>query len=484
MKILNHTLKPTTMTTTPSSRTLKFDDGSVQFRQRLVVSILSSRPLLLRNIRSEDIDSPGLQEHEASFLRLLDRMTNGSRIEINATGTQLRFKPGILLGGDIEHDCPVAATTQGSSDSSRGVGWYLEGILPLAPFGKAPLQLTLHGITNGYTTNGLDPSPDYLQSSFIPLFIKLGIGGSASGGSSSNDSIPPLIKVHKRGAAPLGGGTVSFYCPIIYNKELTPLDLLTFGKVKRIRGVAVSCRIPPSSAARVAHSTKGVLHRLLPDVWIHTDVHNNSSGGGSFGAGRKRKVGGGDSNETIGSSSSSSSGGGGCGPSPGLGIVLTATTTSGVCLSAECSMEHHHQQGSNTNNNNNNNTTSTSSMVVDRRKMELPEELGQRSAIAILNEIQAGGCVDTYAQSFILLMMCLTPEDVSRVRLGELSPYTIISLRLYKLAFGVEFKLRIDDTNNDDDDDNDSYRNIDNNSKTVICSCLGIGYRNMARAST
>lgn len=468
------------MTTTPS-RTLKFDDGSIQFRQRLIVSILSSRPLLLRNIRSEDIDSPGLQEHEASFLRLLDRMTNGSRIEINATGTQLRFKPGILLGGNIEHDCPVNTTSSGDTTSegsncSRGVGWYLEGILPLAPFGKAPLQLTLHGITNGYTTN-LDPSPDYLQSSFIPLFIKLGVGGSASSSSndnSSKDSIPPLIKVLKRGAAPLGGGTVTFYCPIIYNKELTPLDLLSFGKVKRIRGVAVSCRIPPSSAARVAHSTKGVLHRLLPDVWIHTDVHNNS---GSSGGGRKRKTVGA-SNETIGNS-----GGGGCGPSPGLGIVLTATTTSGVCLSAECSMEHH-QQGSNSNNSNNN--TASTSMVVDRHKMELPEELGQRSAIAILNEIQAGGCVDTYVQSFILLMMCLTPEDVSRVRLGELSPYTIVSLRLYKLAFGVEFKLRIDDTNDDnnDEDDNDSDRNVDNNSKTVICSCLGIGYRNMARAST
>lgn len=467
------------MTTTPS-RTLKFDDGSIQFRQRLIVSILSSRPLLLRNIRSEDIDSPGLQEHEASFLRLLDRMTNGTRIEINATGTQLRFKPGILLGGNIEHDCPVNTTSSGDTTSggncSRGVGWYLEGILPLAPFGKAPLQLTLHGITNGYTTN-LDPSPDYLQSSFIPLFIKLGVGGSASSSSndnSSKDSIPPLIKVLKRGAAPLGEGTVTFYCPIIYNKELTPLDLLSFGKVKRIRGVAVSCRIPPSSAARVAHSTKGVLHRLLPDVWIHTDVHNNS---GSSGGGRKRKTVG-DSNETIGNS-----GGGGCGPSPGLGIVLTATTTSGVCLSAECSMEHH-QQGSNSNNSNNN--TASTSMVVDRHKMELPEELGQRSAIAILNEIQAGGCVDTYAQSFILLMMCLTPEDVSRVRLGELSPYTIVSLRLCKLAFGVEFKLRIDDTNDDtnDEDDNDSDRNVDNNSKTVICSCLGIGYRNMARAST
>jgi len=102
-------------------------------------------------------------------------------------------------------------------------------------------------------------------------------------------------------------------------KELTPLELIDFGKVKRVRGTAVSCRIPPSSAARVAHSAKGVMHRLLPDVWIHTDVHSSS------GKRRKFKEGGDTS---------------GCGPSPGLSVLLTATTTEGICLASECSMNH------------------------------------------------------------------------------------------------------------------------------------------------
>ncbi|EJK62435.1 hypothetical protein THAOC_16954 [Thalassiosira oceanica] len=95
------------------SRTLRYDDGATQFRLRLAASVLSSRPLLIRNIRFDDIDAPGLREHEASFLRLLDRMTNGTRIEINATGTQLRFKPGVLLGGTVEHDCPAGEGARG-----------------------------------------------------------------------------------------------------------------------------------------------------------------------------------------------------------------------------------------------------------------------------------------------------------------------------------------------------------------------------------
>ena len=449
----------TTTTITNPSRTLKYSDGATQFRLRLVLSLLSSRPLLIRNIRSDDLDAPGLREHEASFLRLLDRLTNGTKIEINATGTQLRFKPGVLLGGEVEHTCPTNSSTSLSLSCGRSVGWYLEGIAPLAAFGKEPLSLTLHGITDG--TSDIDPSPDYLMASFIPFMIKLGIGGDGDDGIH-----PPSIKVTRRGAAPLGGGTVHFYCPIV--KELKPLELLNFGKVKRVRGNAISCRIPPSSSARVAHSAKGVLHRLLPDVWIHTDVHSGS---------RKK----------------ANDDGGGCGQSPGLSVLLTATTTEGTCLTAECSMNHN-LRGSSGGDDSNNHYNEP----IERKQIELPEDLGKRSSALLLHEIHAGGCVDTCCQSFALLMMCLTPEDVSRIRLGPLSQYTIASLRLYKEALGVEFKLRVDDNaeqkdddeEEDDDDDDDeeeenSFRRKRKfDQRTVICSCLGIGYRNMARAST
>mmetsp|Transcript_609 Transcript_609/g.959 ORF Transcript_609/g.959 Transcript_609/m.959 type:complete len:446 (+) Transcript_609:119-1456(+) len=438
-----------------ASRTLKYADGATQFRLRLVTSLLSSRPLLLRNIRSDDLDAPGLREHEASFLRLLDRMTNGTRIEINATGTQLRFKPGVLLGGDIEHDCPVG------SNGGRSVGWFLEGVFPLAAFGKEPLRLTLTGITDG--TSDVDPSPDYLSSSFVPLMIKLGIG-------DDGDHPPPSLTVRKRGAAPAGGGVVEFSCPIV--KELRPLDHVDFGKVKRIRGTAVSCRIPPSSAARVAHSAKGVMHRLLPDVWIHTDVHS--------GSGRKRKGGG------VGVGDDSA---GGCGPSPGLGVMLTATTTEGVCLSSECSMNHNVKGSNNEGGDSFYDADDREEEPLQRKQMELPEDLGRRSAALLLHEIHAGGCVDAGCQSFALLMMCLTPEDVSRIRLGPLSPYAVVGLRLYKEAFGVEFKLRVvqEGRSGSEEDGEDAFGDDGRRSrgqKTVVCSCLGIGYRNMARAST
>merc|ERR1712165_217097 len=97
----------------------------------------------------------------------------------------------------------------------------------------------------------------------------------------------------------------------------------------------------------------------------------------------------------------------------------------------------------------------------------LPEDLGVRAAAMLLDEVRKGGCIDTGAQSVALLLMCLGPEDVSRIRVGTLSQYSIVSLRLFKQAFNVEFKVK-----------------ADQESRTVILSCLGSGYRNMARAST
>jgi RNA 3'-terminal phosphate cyclase-like protein len=368
---------------------LRFDDGAVQFRQRIVVSILSCRPIVIRNINAEDLEAPGLRQYEVSFLRLVDRLTNGSRIEINNTGTQLRFNPGVLMGGEVEHDCPT----------TRSVGWFLEGILALAPLGKEALSLTLTGSTQG--GGEIDPSPDYLRASVLPLMKLFGIGVVDQDDFLSPQAVS--LKVVTRGTE--GGGQVDFYCPIA--PKLKEIDLIDPGLFKRVRGSAVSCRLVSSSmGARVAFSAKGVLHRLLPDVWIHTDVHSAKLG---------------------------------CGPGPSLSLVLTAESTTGVVMTSECCLE----------------------------KREVPEDFGQRGACMLLDEIRRGGCIDTGVQSLALLWMCLTPEDVSRIRVGTLTPYTIESLRLFKTALGVEFKVR-----------------ADHDSKTVLLSCLGTGYRNMARASS
>lgn len=404
-------LKHGTPSISQNMATLRFDDGAVQFRQRLVVSLLSNRPLLIRNIRADRLDgAPGLFTYEASFLRLLDRLTNGSKIEINTTGTQLRFFPGVFLGGQVEHDCPV--TTENDDSPVRSVGWFLEGILPLAPFGKEPLSLTVNGITDGMAH--MDPSVDYLRASVLPLVQHFGIATP-----DKDDFMAPQpwsLQIVRRGGAPQGGGQVVFYCPRVRD-ELRPIDVVDPGLVKRIRGTAVSTKIVSTSmGARVAYSCKGVLHKLLPDVWIHTDAHTT----------KHHK----------------------CGPSPSLSVILTAESNLGCIWTAECCLQN---RGG----------------TLQPEQKETAEELGQRGAAALLEEIRRGGCIDTGMQSLVFLWMALASEDVSRIRVGTLSEYSIATLRLLKQALGVEFKVKADLETN-----------------TVLLSCLGTGYRNMARAST
>lgn len=78
--------------------------GCTHFRQRLVCATLTGKRLILEEIRADE-EEPGLTDFEASFLRLLDTITNGSHIEINETGTRLKYRPGFIIGGSFEHDC-------------------------------------------------------------------------------------------------------------------------------------------------------------------------------------------------------------------------------------------------------------------------------------------------------------------------------------------------------------------------------------------
>eukprot|EP00983_Pelagomonas_calceolata_P015051 478587-Pelagomonas_calceolata.AAC.1 len=66
---------------------LKFK-GSKSFRLRLLLSTLSGKSIRIDDIRLNDT-SPGLRDFEASFLRLMEKLTNGCVVEINETGERM-----------------------------------------------------------------------------------------------------------------------------------------------------------------------------------------------------------------------------------------------------------------------------------------------------------------------------------------------------------------------------------------------------------
>ncbi|KYO20841.1 RNA 3'-terminal phosphate cyclase-like protein [Alligator mississippiensis] len=325
-------------------------------RQRLVLATLSGRPVKIRQIRAKEED-PGLRDFEASFIRLIDKVTNGSRIEINQTGTTLYYQPGLLYGGSLEHDC----------SPNRSIGYYLESLLCLAPFVKHPLRIILRGVTN----DQVDPSVDVLKATALPLLKKFGIDGESL-----------ELKITRRGMPPKGGGEVVFSCPV--RKTLQPIQFTDPGKIKRIRGTAFSVRVSPQMVNRIVDSARSILNKFIPDIYIYTDHMKGTSSG----------------------------------KSPGFGLSLVAETINGTFLSAELASNPQGQGAA-----------------------VLPEELGQNCAKLLLEEIYRGGCVDSTNQSLVLLLMTLGQQDVSKVLLGPLSPYTIEFLRHLRSFFQIMFKI-------------------------------------------
>jgi RNA 3'-terminal phosphate cyclase-like protein len=230
---------------------LKFE-GCTEFRYRIAASILSGKAIKISGIREKD-EQPGLHDFEANFLRLIEALTDGTSIEINETGTILRFSPGLVLGGSVSHDC----------GSARSIGWFLEPLLPLLVFAKESTNLSLTGVTN----NSEDISIDIIRNVTIPLLRNFGVSAE--------------LRLKRRGAPPNGGGLVEFSCSIV--RSLQPVNIVDMGMIKRVRGVAYSSRISPTILTRVVDSARGVLNHLLPDVYIHTDHYKGSEGGHSPG---------------------------------------------------------------------------------------------------------------------------------------------------------------------------------------------------------
>ena len=256
-------------------QTLRYS-GCNYFRQRVVLATLFQKSLVLNGIRDQNCN-PGLRRYEATLLRLIDKITDGSFFHIDVTGTELRYSPGCLIGGDdLFHDC----------GTERNLSYFLEALLLLAPFAKKPLFIRLKGITHGSCVDStnlvMDPSVDLFRSVLPSLMKKI-----------HPDFANLKVNVIKRSFSPEGEGEVTFFCPTI--RKVAPFKLLQSGRVKRVRGIAVTNHVSSQFAVRMIDRVRWGLNDLLPDVWVYHIAPKQNE----------------------------------CGPSPGYGITLVTETIKG-----------------------------------------------------------------------------------------------------------------------------------------------------------
>lgn len=233
-------------------------EGSRNFRLRLVMATLAGKQIKITKIRPNDMN-PGLRDHEVSFLRLLEAVTNGSHIEISYTGTSVIFKPGIIIGGQYTHNCT----------GEKPIGYFLEPMVFLAPFSKRKFSLVFRGLTSSDKTK--DCGVEAIKWGLIPVMEKFGVREVE-------------LHVLKRGAPPLGGGEVHFLCNSLIAQPLT-LHALDVPKMSAIRGVAYCTRVSPSVVNRIIESARNVLRPTGIEVNITADVWRGENSGKSPGFG-------------------------------------------------------------------------------------------------------------------------------------------------------------------------------------------------------
>ncbi|KAN0061133.1 hypothetical protein ACQY0O_006868 [Thecaphora frezii] len=396
------------------SRLLRFT-GHSYFRQRLVLSILSGRPVRIDSIRP-DASSPGLRDFEASFLRLIEKVTNGSHVEISYTGTSVLLRPGAIAGGNVVHDCPL----------SRSVGYFAEWIVVLAPFAKKELALTLRGLT---AREG-DLGTDTLRTVTLPhlsLFLPLETLSTLSSALE--------LRILKRGSPPLGGGEMHLRCPTL--AHLSTLNFVAPGRVKKIRGIANATRVSPQMANRIIDHARSILQRYIPDLYLFADVYRGEDSG----------------------------------KSPGFGLSLVATSTTGAIYSSEA--------------------ISRPSNAETGQEALTPEDVAALAARQLLEEVAKRGCIDAAHQPIVLTLMALGPQDVARCRMGTLTPAAIQTMRDIKESLGVTFKVK--KVQPDDNDDEEEEEDKDEQGQKlppkklvpdeIMVSCVGINFRGFKKVA-
>ncbi|KAM3254637.1 hypothetical protein ACQJBY_048234 [Aegilops geniculata] len=184
------------------------------------------------------------------------------------------------------------------------------------------------------------------------------------------------------------------------NSTLKAVNWIDEGMVKRIRGVTFSTNVSPQIENRILYAARGLFNKFIPDVHIFTDHRAGLSGG----------------------------------LSAGYGVSVVAETTTGCLISADATVSY----------------PNVDEMSEQSKKPELmsPEDLGKQVASMLLEEVAQGGVVDSTHQ----------------VRVGQLTPHAIESLRNIKEFLDVKFIIKPDP-----------------NSNTVTLKCVGAGVKNLAR---
>jgi RNA 3'-terminal phosphate cyclase (ATP) len=189
------------------------EGGGQILRSALALSMVIGKPVQLEKIRARR-PKPGLLRQHLAAVLAAAKISNAELGGAHLSSRELWFTPSAVRSGDYEFAI-------GSAGSTTLV---LQTVLPALV--TAPGQSTL--LFEGGTHNPHAPPFDFLKSSFLPLFNRMGPKVTAS--------------IERYGFYPAGGGRMRI--EIEPAAKLVPFDLIERGEVRQRRATAIVAGLP------------------------------------------------------------------------------------------------------------------------------------------------------------------------------------------------------------------------------------------------
>ena len=232
------------------------EGGGQILRSSLSLSMLTSRPILIRNIRAGR-RKPGLMRQHLVCVEAARAMCGAVTSGAALGSTELSFVPGEIIPGEYHFAIGSAGSTM----------LVLQTILPAMLQMAQKCQVTLSGGTH----NPLAPSADFFKDCFLPQLHAMGANVQ--------------FEIVALGLYPAGRGSVTLAtAPLVAGTQLAPLSLLQRDGSARISAHAIVAGVPDHVAERElawlreAYTAGKTKHRLPINSLCSTQANHTGPG--------------------------------------------------------------------------------------------------------------------------------------------------------------------------------------------------------------
>lgn len=205
------------------------EGGGQVLRTSLALSLLTSTPLRMRNIRAGRA-KPGLMRQHLLAVQAAASISEAELSGAELGSRELTFRPSKIRGGQHRF------ATSGAGSTSLVLQTIL---LPLVLSAEEPSQLTFEGGTH----NPMAPPFDFVERALLPLLARLGIRLE--------------VELNRHGFYPAGGGAWS--ASVFPAKRLEHLELLQRGEIRACSATALLANLPMNIAVRQLDALCGAL---------------------------------------------------------------------------------------------------------------------------------------------------------------------------------------------------------------------------------